>query len=145
MRTPREGQFFTDQGLQQGDRERVGVLEGGAGDWGGGFGNGGQSLVLAIRVAEDSPHRGLDSTGKVSLSLFQPGDLAERVGDGGAKAADEDKADRDDVQFCELVGGEGEGDLVEQEARGEERGVDCPGEWSVVVGRMWRREGAHSC
>ena len=86
------------------------------------------SILLPHREEKQSPR--VNSTGKVPLALFQPGDLAERVGDGGAKAADEDKADRDDVQLCELVGGEGEGDLVEQEARGEERGVD----WGTAVG-----------
>ena len=119
MRTPREGQLFTDQGLQQGDRERVGVLEGGAGDW-----EVPGVLVNSFASSGGKQSPRANSTGKVPLALFQPCDLAERVGDGGAKATDEDKADRDDVQLCELVGGEGEGDLVEQEARGEERGVD---------------------
>jgi hypothetical protein len=66
-------------------------------------------------------------TGKVPLTLLQPHKPSKAPRDTGGEARDEDEADGDNVEFGEFVGGEGEGDFVEEKAGSEKGCVDCDG------------------
>lgn len=85
-------------------------------------------------------------TGKVALALVEADEAAKEVGDAGREGRHDAEADRDDVELGELVGREREGDLVEQEARREDRRVDCGVDEDVSRCTCVCEEGrAHSC
>jgi hypothetical protein len=63
-------------------------------------------------------------TGKVPLAPLQPYELAKAPCDTCRERRDEDETNRDNVEFGEFFGSEGEGDFVEEKAGGEEGGVD---------------------
>jgi len=85
------------------------------------------ALGLRLGRVEERDGEQLKRTSKVPLTLLEPKDLAHAPSYDGREARNDDKPDGDDVQVCELLGGEGEGYFGEEKRRGEEGDVDCEG------------------